>query len=90
MEPGFFGEGFRPFCDPMSTTKSKSLGKLLSTEAFTLGLSGFGMFVAGSDKRISALQRGETIHRSWSNVGKYLDQSAAKQLNDDRAKKAGK
>ena len=74
----------------MSATKRKSSGKFVSTEAFTLGLAGLGMLVAGPDKRISTLQRGETIHSSWSNVGKYLDLAAVKQPNDDRAKKAGK
>jgi hypothetical protein len=74
----------------MAATKRTSSGKFISTETFTLGLSGIGMLVAGPDKRISTLQRGETINRSWSNVGKYLDRAAVNQPNDDRVKKAGK
>lgn len=73
----------------MSAIKRKSSGKLVSSEAFTLGLSGLGMLV-GMDSRISSLQRGESISKSWSNVGKYIDRAAVKQRNDDRAKKPGK
>ena len=69
--------------------KRKSSGKFIATEALSLGLSGIGMLVVGPDTRISALQRGETIQKSWSNVGKHLDRAAAKQA-DERAKKADK